>query len=226
MPIATKIAGHISKSSWIRKMFEEGERLRQVHGADKVFDFTIGNPDVEPPQALKDELRQLAVEPIPGMHRYMSNAGYEETRAAVAEVLAEASVLPVKSGHVIMTCGAGGALNVVLKTMLNPGEEVIILAPFFVEYKFYIDNHGGVPRPVQTDANFDPDPKAIAAASQQHTRTLLVHRAQLQAFALAAAVCGSDPGGSGITGVEGKFFVWSEQDVMDALKKAAEAKAA
>lgn len=175
MPIATKIAGHISKSSWIRKMFEEGERLRQLHGADSVFDFTIGNPDTEPPQALKDELHRLAVEPVPGMHRYMSNAGYEETRAAVAEVLAESSGLPVQSGHVIMTCGAGGALNVVLKTMLNPGEEVIILAPFFVEYKFYIDNHGGVPVEVWTDREtFQLDIVAIEAAITHKTRAIII----------------------------------------------------
>ena len=85
------------------------------------------------------------------MHRYMSNAGYDESRNAVAAVLAEASALPVAGAQVVMTCGASGALNVVLKTILNPGEEVIILAPFFVEYKFYIDNHGGVPREVWTD---------------------------------------------------------------------------
>lgn len=175
MPIATKIAGHISKSSWIRKMFEEGERLRQLHGADSVFDFTIGNPDTEPPAAMKEELRRLAMEPVAGMHRYMSNAGYEETRAAVAEVLAEASGLPVKSGQVIMTCGAGGALNVVLKTMLNPGEEVIILAPFFVEYKFYIDNHGGVPVEVWTDREtFQLDIAAIEAAITHKTRAIII----------------------------------------------------
>jgi aspartate aminotransferase len=175
MPIATKIAGHISKSSWIRKMFEEGGRLRQQHGDDKVFDFTIGNPDTEPPQALKDELLRLAAEPVPGMHRYMSNAGYEETRAAVAEVLAEASGLPVTGGQIIMTCGAGGALNVVLKTILNPGEEVIILAPYFVEYKFYIDNHGGVPVEVWTDRDtFQLDIATIEAAITHKTRAVII----------------------------------------------------
>jgi aspartate aminotransferase len=175
MPIATKIAGHISKSSWIRKMFEEGGRLRKVHGDDHVFDFTIGNPDTEPPAELKAELLRLAAEPVPGMHRYMSNAGYEETRAAVAEVLAEMSGLEVQAGHVIMTCGAGGALNVVLKTILNPGEEVIILAPYFVEYKFYIDNHGGVPVEVWTDhETFQLDVAAIEAAITHKTRAIII----------------------------------------------------
>ena len=175
MPIATKIAGHISKSSWIRKMFEEGERLRQVHGADHVFDFTIGNPDTEPPREFREEFAKLATHPIPGMHRYMSNAGYQETRAAVAEVLAEAAGFPVGAEHVVMTCGAGGALNVVLKTILNPGEEVIILTPFFVEYRFYIDNHGGVPREVWTDREtFQLDLPAIEAAITRKTRAIII----------------------------------------------------
>ncbi len=175
MPIAAKIDGFIERSSWIRKMFEEGERLRRIHGAEKVFDFTLGNPNVEPPQAFVDELRGLAEHPIPGMHRYMNNAGYDETRGAVAEVLSEASGLHVQGAHVVMTCGAGGALNVVLKTILNPGEEVIILTPYFVEYKFYIDNHGGVPREVWTDREtFQLDISAIESAITDKTRAIII----------------------------------------------------
>ncbi|MFA6823929.1 MAG: aminotransferase class I/II-fold pyridoxal phosphate-dependent enzyme, partial [Geobacter sp.] len=128
MAIATKIAGHISRSSWIRKMFEEGAKLRQQYGDDNVYDFTLGNPDVEPPAAFGEALRQLANHPLPGMHRYMNNAGYPETRSAVAAKLSRDAGLAVTAEQVVMTCGAGGALNVVLKTILNPGEEVIILA--------------------------------------------------------------------------------------------------
>ena len=176
MAIATKIQTFIESASWIRKMFEEGERLRKIHGAENVYDFTLGNPNVEPPARLNEELRLLAQQPLPGMHRYMSNAGYEETRAAVAEVLAEASGEPVGAGHVVMTCGASGALNVTLKTILNPGEEVIILTPHFVEYKFYIDNHGGVPREVWTDREtFQPNVAAIEAAIGPNTRALLIN---------------------------------------------------
>ncbi|HPX61831.1 MAG TPA: pyridoxal phosphate-dependent aminotransferase [Deltaproteobacteria bacterium] len=175
MAIANKIAAHISRSSWIRKMFEEGERMRQEFGADKVYDFTLGNPDVEPPPAFHRELLRLAQEPVPGMHRYMNNAGYAETRAAVAARLSRDSGLPVKADHIVMTCGAGGALNVVLKTILNPGEEVIILAPYFVEYKFYIDNHGGVPVEVWTDREtFQLDLEAIAQAITPKTRAILI----------------------------------------------------
>lgn len=175
MAIATKIASHISKSSWIRRMFEEGERLRREFGDESVYDFTLGNPDVEPPPAFQEELLALAQNPLPGMHRYMNNAGYPETRAAVAAKLARDSGIDLTAEHVIMTCGAGGALNVVLKTILNPGEEVIILAPYFVEYKFYIDNHGGVPVPVWTDQQtFQLDIEAIEQAITLKTRAILI----------------------------------------------------
>jgi len=175
MAIATKIAGFISRSSWIRKMFEEGEVLRREYGADNVYDFTLGNPDVDPPEAFNRELLTLAQHPLPGMHSYMNNAGYAETRAAVAAKLARDSGLPVSADHIVMTCGAGGALNVVLKTILNPGEEVIILAPYFVEYKFYIDNHGGVPVEVWTDrATFQLDIDAIEKALTPKTRAIII----------------------------------------------------
>lgn len=175
MAIATKIAGFISRSSWIRKMFEEGEILRREFGADNVYDFTLGNPDVEPPEAFYRELLALAQHPLPGMHSYMNNAGYTETRAAVAAKLAKDSGLPVTFEHVVMTCGAGGALNVVLKTILNPGDEVIVLAPYFVEYTSYIDNHGGVPVPVWTDRDtFQLDVDAIERALTPKTRAIIV----------------------------------------------------
>jgi aspartate aminotransferase len=176
MAIAAKIQSHIENASWIRKMFEEGERLRKLHGAENVYDFTLGNPNVEPPAAFHEELLRLASSPLPGMHRYMSNAGYEESRAAVAATLAEASGAPVTSAHVIMTCGATGALNVALKTVLNPGEEVIILPPYFMEYKFYIDNFGGVPREVWTDREtFQLDLAAIEAAINERTRAIIIN---------------------------------------------------
>jgi aspartate aminotransferase len=176
MPISDKIHNSIESSSWIRKMFEEGTRLRQLYGEENVFDFTLGNPAVEPPEAFCRELRQLADNPLPGMHRYMNNAGYEEARAAVGDILSEKSPLPVKARHVVMTCGAGGGLNVVLKTILNPGDEVIILAPYFVEYKFYVDNHGGVTKEVWTDRDtFQLDIPAIEKAVGPGTRAVIVN---------------------------------------------------
>ncbi|AMV72508.1 aspartate aminotransferase [Desulfuromonas sp. DDH964] len=176
MSISLKVRACIERSSWIRKMFEEGAQLRAIHGDENVFDFTLGNPSVEPPEALRLELARLAAAPLPGMHRYMNNAGYEETRAAVAAVVSEKSPQPLGAEHVIMTCGAGGALNVALKTVLNPGEEVIILTPYFVEYKFYVDNHGGVTREVWTDREtFQLDIPAIEKAITPNTRALLLN---------------------------------------------------
>ncbi len=176
MSIAGKIQKSIEDSSWIRKMFEEGANLSRIHGAENVFDFTIGNPSVEPPAAFREELLRIANNPQPGMHRYMNNAGYEETRSAVAEVLSERSPETVGPEHVVMTCGAGGGLNVVLKTILNPGDKVLILAPFFVEYKFYVDNHGGATKVVWTDREtFQLDLDAIEAAIDPLTCCLIIN---------------------------------------------------
>jgi aspartate aminotransferase len=175
MPIATQIKNHIKSSSWIRKMFEEGAALREQYGAENIFDFTLGNPTMEPPEELHQELQRIAANPKPGMHRYMNNAGYDKTRAAVAEVISEKCGKNVTKDHVVMTCGAGAALNVVLKTLLNPGDEVIILTPYFVEYKFYIDNQGGVPVEVVTDESFQPDLDAIASAINSRTRAIIIN---------------------------------------------------
>ena len=176
MAISLKIQSCIEGSSWIRRMFEEGGRLREQFGAENVFDFTLGNPNIDPPVKFYELLREIANSPKPGIHRYMSNAGYDEARAAVAQSHSASSGFEVKAAHVVMTCGASGALNVVLKTILNPGEEVIILTPHFVEYKFYIDNHGGVPKEVWTDKkSFQLDIAAIAAAISKNTRAIIIN---------------------------------------------------
>ncbi len=175
MAIAAKVNQCIERASWIRKMFEEGAALREQFGDNQVFDFTLGNPTIEPPKELHAELKRIAENPQPGMHRYMNNAGYDDTRAAVAEVLAENSTQPVTGAYVVMTCGAGAALNVVLKTLLDPADEVIILSPFFVEYMFYIDNHAGVPVTVPTDDSFQPDLAAIEAAITPKTRAIIIN---------------------------------------------------
>ncbi len=176
MAIAAKISASLEKSSWIRKMFEQGNELRKIHGNDNVFDFTIGNPAIEPPDAFNRHLLELAQHPIPGMHRYMSNAGYEETRKAIADRISETSPQPLEDRHIVMTCGAGGALNVTLKTILDPGDEVIVLSPFFVEYRFYIDNHGGVTKEVPTvPETFLPDISAIERAIGGKTRAILIN---------------------------------------------------
>lgn len=175
MPIAEKINKFLSNASWIRKMFEEGEKMRKIHGAENVFDFTLGNPEIEPPAAFHARLKEIANHPQPGMHRYMSNAGYPETRAAVAQVLTEDSELTFTANQIIMTVGAGGGLNITLKTLLNPGEEVIVLAPYFVEYGFYIDNHGGTLKVAPTNDDFTLDLDAIDQAINSKTRAIIIN---------------------------------------------------
>jgi aspartate aminotransferase len=176
MSISRKVQDAIERSSWIRRMFEEGAALTAKYGAENVYDFTLGNPSVEPPAAFRRELRRMAEKPDPGTHRYMNNAGYEETRTAVAKHIEETSGVPISAKQIVMTCGAGGALNVTLKTILNPGEEVIILTPFFVEYKFYADNHGGTTKEVWTDPEtFQPDIAAIEAAITSNTRAIIIN---------------------------------------------------
>ncbi len=175
MAISAKVQASLSGSSMIRKMFEEGDRLRKIHGPDKVFDFSIGNPDLEPPALFKNNLRELANNPLPGMHQYMSNAGYSETRRKVAEYLHRKTGLPLTENHVVMTVGAGGGLNVVFKTLLNPGDEVIVSAPYFVEYGFYTENHQGKLVVVNTDSNFQLDLETIAKTINPRTKAILIN---------------------------------------------------
>ena len=174
--VSQKIKDNLTRSSWIRAMFEEGEKLRKQYGADNVYDFSLGNPDVEPPEIVKEALRKAVMSDTPKMHGYMSNAGYPDVRAAVAAKLRQTTGAPLEAGHIVMECGAGGAMNVVLKTLLNPGEEVIVLAPYFAEYLFYIDNHGGRPVIVTTDrSTFQPDPQKIYDAITPATKAMIIN---------------------------------------------------
>ena len=175
MAVSKKTKGFVQQGSWIRRMFEEGIALKREHGEENVSDLSLGNPVVEPPRRFFEELRKEAENPTPGAHRYMPNAGYVETRAAVAAPLAEETGLPFTSDHILMTCGAGGALNATLKTLLDPGDEVVIFAPYFVEYTYYADNHGGVCKVVGADDRFYPDLDELEAAIGPSTRVVLMN---------------------------------------------------
>ena len=175
MPISDKVRKSMMEGSWIRRMFEEGAILRKQYGDENVFDLSIGNPVMEPPVEFRGELRKLVEKPFPGMHRYMPNAGYPETRAAVAEQLSLDTGIKFTTAEIIMTCGAGGAINVVLKTILNPGEEVIVFAPYFLEYVLYIDNHSGVLKVVPTDEQFMPKLDALETAIGPNTKAVLIN---------------------------------------------------
>ena len=175
MSVSEKIRGAIEKSSWIRKMFEEGARRKAQYGADKVFDFSLGNPNLEPPSKVMEVFESLIRDPAPGQHAYMSNAGLVETRQAVADYLNTFNTPRFSFDEIVMTVGAGGALNVVLKTILNPGEEVVIPKPYFVEYNFYLDNHQGVPKLVETRPDFSFNFDAMEAAMTEKTRAVLIN---------------------------------------------------
>ena len=175
MAVSRKIQRAMEQGSWIRRMFEEGAALRERLGAANVFDLSLGNPVEEPPEEFVSELRRLAASPEPGMHRYMSNAGYPQTRSAVAASLATETGLPFTGDQVVMTCGAGGALNVVMKALLDPGDEVVVFSPYFVEYFFYADNHGGLCRVVEPDDRFLPDMESLLEALGERTRIVLVN---------------------------------------------------
>ncbi len=175
MPISKKIAEEMKKGSWIRRMFEEGIKLKKQFGADNIFDLSLGNPEMEPPQKFTDALKKIVNDPVKGMHRYMPNSGYPETRTTVANIINRESKVKLVCGDVVMTCGAAGALNVVLKALLNVGEEVIIFSPFFVEYVYYLDNHGLKCRVVETDADFMPDVAALEKSISANTKALIIN---------------------------------------------------
>jgi aspartate aminotransferase len=175
MAVARKIKEAMAQASWIRKMFEEGARLKAERGSDKVLDFSLGNPCLEPPDSYLEALREHLDDRTPGKYAYMPNAGYWETRKAVAAHLSRTRGTAIEADHVVMTCGAGGGLNVVLKTLLDPGDEVVVVAPYFPEYLFYIDNHGGIPTIVPAREDFLLDLAAIEGALTRRTCAVILN---------------------------------------------------
>ncbi|MCX7966545.1 MAG: aminotransferase class I/II-fold pyridoxal phosphate-dependent enzyme, partial [Syntrophorhabdaceae bacterium] len=175
MMISKSIYQSMKGSSWIRAMFEEGERLKKQYGEENIFDFTLGNPITEPPKELKEELKRIATSQIKGMHRYMSNSGYEAVREEIASFHKERTGLPFTKDHIIMTVGSAGGLNVVLKALLDPGDEVIVLNPYFVEFKFYIENHNGVMRLVETKDDFHLNIDNIEKALNEKTKAIIIN---------------------------------------------------
>ncbi|MEI6970535.1 MAG: pyridoxal phosphate-dependent aminotransferase [bacterium] len=175
MSISVKVKSAMSQASWIRKMFEEGARLKAQYGADKVFDFSLGNPNLPPPKAFSEALRSTVAGLGPCDHGYMPNTGYPQTRKAVADTVSREQEASLSANEVIMTCGAAGALNVVFKTLFDPGDEVITPTPYFVEYGAYVDNHGGVLKTVPSGRDFALDPAAIAAAITSRTKAVLIN---------------------------------------------------
>jgi aspartate aminotransferase len=175
MPVAKAIRETLGSQSFIRKMFEEGTMLKKQHGEDKVFDFSIGNPDLEPPPAFHRVFLKLAGEDKKGSHGYMSNAGFPEVREALARKASAEHGVDIDGSHIIMSCGAAGGLNVVFKSILNPGDEIIVSRPYFMEYRPYASNHGG--KIVEVDAlpDFNLDVEGIKAKLSPQTAAVLIN---------------------------------------------------
>jgi aspartate aminotransferase len=175
MTISKKIEDIISRASFIRKMFEEGAQLKAKYGPENVYDFSLGNPNLPPPEKFNELLRDTVDSCGLGDHCYMPNTGYPMVCGSVADYLAEEQHAPVTEKEILMTCGASGALNVALKTILDPGDQVITPAPCFVEYKFYADNHGGTLKTVPTQPDFQLDLKALSEAITKKTKAVLIN---------------------------------------------------
>ena len=175
MAISRLIKESMEGSSWVRAMFERGIELKRKHGPEKVCDFSLGNPDLDPPEAFGRELRKILDETIPQKHGYMPNGGYPDVRAAVAEYATGVLGVPLTGDSVIMTCGAAGALNVALKSILNPGDQVLSSTPYFIDYRAYAENHGGVFRFVPGGADFDLDVSALEAGITPSTAAVVIN---------------------------------------------------
>ena len=175
MAISEKMKMFAEKSSWIRKMFEEGAKMKAEFGAENVFDFSLGNPDAPPPAEFDAVLEKVVNDKSAGVHSYMPNVGHGWVREAVAEQISKEQDTRVSAEDMLLTCGAAGGLNVIMKAILNPGDEVILLAPYFVEYNFYVDNHGGATKIVNTDDDFNPNPDAIKDVITEKTKAIIIN---------------------------------------------------
>jgi aspartate aminotransferase len=175
MSIGKTIAEQMEHASWIRRMFEIGARMKRERGEENVFDFTLGNPDGEPPEEVISALRRVVDRNPARSHAYMPNGGFTAVREVIARQLSLQTGLVYTADHILMTVGAAGAINVVLKSLLDPGDEVIILVPFFPEYQFYIENHAGRMVLVDADDAFQPDLGRIAAAITPRTKAIILN---------------------------------------------------
>jgi aspartate aminotransferase len=175
MTVAKVIHKQLERTSWIRRMFEEGIRLKAERGAENIYDFTLGNPSEDPPAGVMATFRRLAETNTPGSHGYMPNAGFPAAREAVAMRLRRDTGVEFTADSVLMTVGCAGAMNTALKAILDPGSEVIVPMPFFPDYQFYISNHGGQMVPVETDEEFSIDVAAIESKITPRTRVIILN---------------------------------------------------
>jgi aspartate aminotransferase len=165
----------MNDSSWIRRMFEEGIKLRMIHGPENVFDLSLGNPLLEPPAEFKEALKRIANDESPGVHRYMPNGGFPDVRSAVAENLSVESGTQFTADEILMTVGAAGAINTILRSILDEGDEVVVIAPYFAEYVFYVQHQTGVVKEATCGENWLPDVGSLKSSISAKTRAVIIN---------------------------------------------------
>ena len=175
MTISKKMSEFLEQGSWIRRMFEDGIELKKKFGPENVFDLSLGNPIFSPPDVLHEEMKKLIENPDKSAHRYMPNAGLDSTREKVAEFLTATTNHNFITENILMTGGAGGALNVALKSILDPGDEVIYFTPFFPEYYFYTDNHAGISKIIDSNDEFIPDLESFDNSINNKTKAVIIN---------------------------------------------------
>ncbi len=175
--LSAQVQDYMSRSSWIRRMFEAGIELKKKFGADNVCDFSLGNPDLPPPACVCQGLREIADEAdTPFAFGYMPNFGYPHVREALAKEVSREQGVAVDPASLVITCGAAGAINAFYRAVIEPGDEVLCPSPYFVEYGFYVENHGGkLTTAPARPGTFDLDVDALEAAITDKTRVLLIN---------------------------------------------------
>ena len=175
--LAESVSGYLENASWIRRMFEAGGQLKARYGAENVYDFSLGNPDLPAPAAVGEGLRRFAEHAgEPFAFGYMPNAGFPWAREQLAAHLSKEQGVALEANDVLLTCGAAGGLNAFLRAVINPGEKMLTFAPYFVEYGFYVANHGGSLQAIMSKpGTFEPDLDALVAAIDEKTRVVLIN---------------------------------------------------
>jgi aspartate aminotransferase len=174
--IAEEIRRLLETGSAIRRVWTEGLRLKEIHGADKVADLTLGNPVAPPPEQLVRALDEIVANPPADLHRYTPHAGHPEVRERIAAHLDERGVLPgARAEHVVVTAGASAATNVALRAVVDPGDEVAFFAPYFPDYPAHVLNQHARPVPVPTDPDFLPDLAALERVLGPRTRAVIIN---------------------------------------------------
>ena len=174
--MSDEVKGFLGNSSMIRRMFEAGIELKKTYGEDKVYDFSLGNPDLPPPPEIKQAMLEIAAESDkPFAFGYMPNAGENAARKALAELISSEQGCAVPAENIIVTCGAAGGINAFFRATLTQGDEVLCIAPYFVEYGFYVGNFGGVLKPVMSNVDFSLNIDRIAEAITEKTRAIILN---------------------------------------------------